>query len=85
MNLREVLKLQKDFGFQKKTVTTTESGGKELFHYFEKKINGISLMISIDDGKSEWYGSIFDYPIKFYTPASFKGLIKSIREGHWNG
>jgi hypothetical protein len=84
MNLRQALRLKKDFGFQKKTVTTTESGSNEVFHYFEKDINGISLVISCDDAQYEWYGSIFDYPIKFYTPASFRGLILSIMEGHWN-
>ncbi len=84
MNLRQALRLKKDFGFQKKTVTTTESGSNKVFHYFEKDINGVSLMISNDEGDKEWHGSIFDYPIKFYTPASFRGLILSIMEGHWN-
>jgi len=84
MNLRQALRLKKDFGFQKKTVTTTESGSNKVFHYFEKEIKGISMMITNDEDESTWYGTIFDYPAKFYTPASFRGLILSVMEGHWD-
>jgi virulence-associated protein VagC len=84
MNLRQALRLKKDFGFQKKTVTMTESGHDKVFHYFETTINGLPLMLSNDDDDISWYGTIFDYPVKFYTPASFRGLILSVMEGHWN-
>lgn len=82
MKLREALKLKKEFEFEKKTVTTEYSGADETFHYFDAKMNGFDLMI--DQDGNEWFGTIFDYPVRFYTYASFKGLIKSIQKGEWH-
>lgn len=78
MNLKEALK----FRFDKKTVTTKESGDCKVYHYFHKRINGVLFMLSVDD-KGEWFGSIMEYDVKFYTPASFKNVIQAVKDGWW--
>ena len=79
MTLREAI----SFGFQKVTVTTEMSGGDEVFHYFQKTINNVELLIDVDkDGK--WFGTIFNMGVKFYPPRFFKDVIKAIEKGEWD-
>jgi len=82
MTLKEALRIVKDYGFVKQTVTTSESGICEVFHYFNYSIGDVKFMLSNDD-EEEWYGSIFDYRIKFYTPESFADVLDSIEKGNW--
>jgi hypothetical protein len=84
MTLREAIKLKLEYQFEKRTMTTYETGDANVFHYFEMEINGVILHLApVDDKPTVWFGSIFDYNVKFYTPESFKSLIKSIQNGEW--
>jgi hypothetical protein len=84
MTLRDAIQLKKDFQFEKKTLTTLYTGDK-VYHYFTLIVNGVSLHLAPDDNRDNvWYGSIFDYSVKFYTWDSFKSLIKSIQNGEWD-
>ncbi len=65
-------------------MTTYATGDDKVFHYFEMEINGVILHLApVDDKPGVWFGSIFDYNVKFYTQESFKSLIKSIQNGEW--
>ena len=83
MTLREALKLKKEFEFKKKTCTTEMTGDNKVFHYFILDLNGLDLMLDYDAKDKEWFGTIFNYPVRFYTYPSFKGLIKSVQKGEW--
>lgn len=84
MTLREAIKLKKEFQFEKRTMTTDKTGDTNVYHYFEMEINGLVLHLApVDDKPSVWYGSIFDFSVKFYNQDSFKSLIKSIQNGEW--
>jgi hypothetical protein len=84
MTLREAIKLKLEFQFEKRTMTTYATGDDKVFHYFEMEINGVILHLApVDDKPGVWFGSIFDYNVKFYTQESFKSLIKSIQNGEW--
>ena len=79
MTLREAI----SFRFNKLTITTQMSGGNEVFHYFHKTINGVPLMIDIDkDGN--WYGTIFDMGVKFYTAKLFQDIVTAVEKGQWD-
>lgn len=65
-------------------MTTEQTGDDKVFHYFQIEINGVVLLLSpLDDKPTVWFGSIFDYNVKFFTTESFKSLIKSIQNGEW--
>lgn len=85
MTLKEALRIVKEFGFTKRTVTTTESGAADVYHYFSYKIGDVPFMLGTDESKSDdqWYGSIFDYGIKFYTIESFASLLLTVKSGEW--
>ena len=79
MTLREAI----SFRFQKVTMTTQMTGDTSVFHYFQKTINNVPLMIDVDD-KGNWYGTIFDMGVKFYTPGLFKDIVKAVEKGEWD-
>lgn len=84
MTLREAIKLKLEYQFEKRTITTEQTGDDKVFHYFQIEINGVALLLSpLDDKPTVWFGSIFDYNVKFFTSESFKSLIKSIQNGEW--
>jgi len=80
MTTREAIK----FRFEKKTVTTEESGDGQVYHYFTKDVGDITFMISKDQ-RGVWIGTIFDYGVKFYNASSFKDVIKAVEKGEWDG
>jgi hypothetical protein len=43
-------------------------------------------MLSNDDSDNgdEWYGTIFDYQVKFYTIDSFVTVLLAIKRGEWD-
>lgn len=85
MTLKEALRIVKEFGFEKVTVTTKESGNEQLFHYFYIQIGDVQLMLKKDEDlvNTEWYGSISDYKIKFYTKELFHDLCSNVKKGEW--
>ncbi len=84
MTLKEALRIVKEFGFEKKTVTSNQSGCDETYHYFTYSIGDISFMLSNDDNPNVWFGTIFDYGVKFYTINSFVSVLLAIKNGEWN-
>lgn len=85
MTLKEALRIVKEFGFTKRTVPTEVSGSEELFHYFDYQIGDIQFMLSNDgDDANEWFGTIFDRSVKFYTIDSFVSVLLAIKQGDWN-
>jgi hypothetical protein len=85
MTLRDAIQLKKDFQFEKRTLTTSESGDNKVYHYFAMDVNSVVLILAPDDNRDNvWYGSILNYSVKFYTWDGFKSLIKSIQNGEWN-
>jgi hypothetical protein len=86
MTLKEALKITKEFGFARKTVTTEASGCDHVYHYFVFQIGNVCFMLSNDDSENadEWYGTIFDFNLKFYTLESFTSVLQSIQKGEWN-
>lgn len=85
MTTRDAIKLKKDFYFQKKTLTTEQTGDAKVYQYFELLVNGICLHIAPEDGRSNvWFGSILEHAVKFYSIDSFRSLIKSIQNGEWD-
>lgn len=85
MTLRDAIQLKKDFQFEKRTLTTFETGDGKVYHYFETIINGIVLHLAPDDTRDNvWFGSIMNYSAKFYTWDGYKSLIKSIQNGDWD-
>lgn len=86
MTLKEALKITKEFGFARKTVTTEASGCDHVYHYFVFEISDICFMLSNDesDNGDEWYGTIFDFNLKFYTYDSFVSVLQAIQKGEWN-
>lgn len=86
MTLKEALRIVKEFGFSKQTVTTEASGCDHVFHYFNFKLGDLQFMLSNDesDDGNEWYGTIFDYRIKFYTIDSFVTVLLAIKRGEWD-
>lgn len=86
MTLKETLRIVKEFGFARKTVTTEASGCDEVYHYFMFKMGDIEFMLSNDesDNGDEWYGTIFDSTVKFYTIDSFVSVLLAIKQGDWN-
>ena len=84
MTLKEAIKLKLEYQFEKRTMTTDKTGDDEVFHYFEMRMNGIIFHLApVDDNPSVWFGSLSDWSVKFYTPESFKSIIKSIQNGEW--
>lgn len=86
MTLKEALKITKEFGFARKTVTTEASGCDHVYHYFVFEIGNVCLTLSNDesDNGDEWYGTIFDFNLKFYTYDSFVSVLQAIQKGEWN-
>jgi hypothetical protein len=85
MTLKEAICLKLKYQFEKETMTTTNTGDGSVFHYFRKTINDVTIHISpAEDKEGVWYGSIFDFNIKFYAVGSFEELIKSITKGEWD-
>lgn len=79
MKLHEALKLKNDYEFSQVHFDDTIPN-----HYFEKKINGMVLIIeNEEDNHNEWFGSIVNHNIKFYTYESFKSLIDAVKLGTW--
>jgi hypothetical protein len=71
------------FRFDKVTVTTEVSGSNEVFHYFQKTINGVPLMIDVDKN-GNWYGTIFDMGVKFYPADLFRDIVNAVEKGEWD-
>ena len=86
MTLKEALRITKEFGFARKTVTTEASGCDHVYHYFVFEIGDIQFMLSNDDSDNgdEWYGTVFDFKIKFYTIDSFVTVLLAIKAGEWD-
>jgi len=86
MTLKEALRITKEFGFARKTVTTEASGCDHVYHYFVFQIGDIQFMLSNDDSDNgdEWYGTVFDFKVKFYTIDSFVTVLLAIKAGEWD-
>jgi hypothetical protein len=85
MTIKEAIFLKLEYRFEKETMTKSSTGDTSVYHYFRKTINGVTLFIApLDDNVNVWYGSIFDYPIKFYAVGSFEALIRSLEKGEWD-
>jgi hypothetical protein len=86
MTLKEALRITKEFGFARKTVTTEASGCDHVYHYFVFQIGDIQFMLSNDDSDNgdEWYGTVFDFKVKFYTIDSFVTVLLAIKRGEWD-
>jgi hypothetical protein len=43
-------------------------------------------MLSNDDSDNgdEWYGTVFDFKVKFYTIDSFVTVLLAIKRGEWD-
>lgn len=84
MTLKEAIKIKLEYDFVKRTMTTDKTGDTTVFHYFEMEMNGIVFHLApVDDNPSVWFGSLYDLSVKFYTPETFKSVIKSIQNGEW--
>lgn len=84
MTLKEAIKIKLEYDFVKRTMTTEKTGDTTVFHYFVMEMNGITFMLSpLDDNPNVWFGSLFDWNVKFFTPETFKSVIKSIQNGEW--
>jgi len=79
MTLREAI----SFRFQKVTMTTQMTGDTSVLHYFSKTINNVPLMIDVDKN-GNWFGTIFDMGVKFYTPGLFRDIVKAVEKGEWD-
>jgi hypothetical protein len=85
MTLKETLRIVKEFGFTKQAVPTEASGTERLFHYFHYKIGDVQFMLSNDDEENgEWYGTIFNHQVKFYTMDSFVSVLLAVKQGQWS-
>jgi hypothetical protein len=86
MTLKEALRITKEFGFARKTVTTEASGCDHVYHYFVFQIGDIQFMLSNDDSDNgdECYGTVFDFKVKFYTIDSFVTVLLAIKRGEWD-
>lgn len=68
-----------EIGFTKRIVHPEESGDDNIYHYFEKKIGNLWLLITEhDDG--EWYGSICNTDIVIKNAHAFLILVHLIRD-----
>lgn len=85
MNIREALRLKKEFGFVKTSVPTEVSGAEELYHYFVCKIGDLQFMLS-NDGPNEdvWFMTFFDYSVKFYNLDSCASVLLAVKQGEWD-
>jgi hypothetical protein len=59
------------------------TGDTSVLHYFQKTINNVPLMIDVDD-EGNWFGTIFDMGVKFYTPSLFQDIINAVEKGEWD-
>jgi hypothetical protein len=64
-------------------MTTQMTGDTSVLHYFSKTINNVPLMIDVDKN-GNWFGTIFDMGVKFYTPGLFRDIVKAVEKGEWD-
>lgn len=84
MTLREAIEIKLKYQFAKETLTTSQSGDGDVFHYFTITINGVTLHLAPEDKRpGVWFGSILELPVKFYSVGSFQSVIKAIQDGEW--